>query len=202
MFRILLLVLFSTSVWATPQQELLKRINHSQGFSAQFEQQVVSPTDEVLMEAQGQVELARPNLFRWTMTVPNEELMVSDGQSLWYYSPFIEQVSIFDQQSATAQTPFVLLTRHQKEDWDKYTIEQQGDRFIINPRDLQSNQGQFYLDIDSKGVVKGFTLIEQDGQQSRFILRNFLAKIPAKERFSFTIPDGVEVDDQRAASFE
>ena len=65
------------------------------------------------MEGEGTVEIARPSLFRWSTTFPDENLLVSDGKTLWYYSPFIEQVSIYWQEQATEQTPFVLLTRNQ-----------------------------------------------------------------------------------------
>ncbi|NAX41485.1 outer membrane lipoprotein carrier protein LolA, partial [Vibrio sp. V26_P1S5P106] len=46
-------------------------------------------------------------------------------------------------------------------------------------------------------IVQGFNVIEQDGQQSRFTFYNVKLQTPASSQFQFTIPDGVEVDDQR-----
>ncbi|MBM7036206.1 outer membrane lipoprotein chaperone LolA [Vibrio ulleungensis] len=198
MLKFCALLLVSFGVLANPQQELVERINKTEGFSANFSQQVLSPDNEVLMEGEGKVEISKPSLFRWTLMAPDEEVMVSDGKALWYYSPFIEQVSIYDAQTAIEQTPFVLLTRNKNSDWDKYSITQQDNRFVLTPTAIDSNQGQFYIDITSNGVVEGFSVVEQDGQRSHFEFSQFASAVPNKDRFVFTTPDGVEVDDQRS----
>ena len=197
MKKTLLLLLASFSVWATPQQELSDRLQLTEGFSADFSQRVISPEGDVVMEGEGDVEIARPSLFRWTTTLPDENTLVSDGKTLWYYSPFIEQVSIYWQEQATEQTPFVLLTRNRASDWDNYHVMQQGDMFTLTPTAVDSNQGQFKLEINEQGAVKGFSVIEQDGQTSSFAFSNIDLNKPNANRFTFTIPEGVEVDDQR-----
>ncbi len=194
---VLSLSLFSTAHAASAKDELNKRLAMNEGFSADFSQQVLSPEGETIMEGEGSVEIARPSLFRWSTTFPDENLLVSDGKSLWYYSPFIEQVSIYDQAQATEQTPFVLLTRNRASDWDNYTISQKGDQFTLVPTAIDSTQGQFQINIDTKGVVNGFNVIEQDGQKGLFEFSNVKLGKPKADRFTFTIPDGVEVDDQR-----
>lgn len=191
------LLSISFSVLATPQQELSERLAKTNGFSADFAQTVISPENEVLMEGEGTVEIARPSLFRWTTVMPDENVLVSDGKTLWYYSPFIEQVTIYWQEQATAQTPFVLLTRNKQSDWDNYHVTQDGDKFTLTPTAADSNQGNFLINIDNNGTVQGFTVIEQDGQQGQFTFNNFKADTPKKDRFTFVVPDGVEVDDQR-----
>ena len=198
MKKVLLTLLFtSLTAFAAPKDELSERLAITKGFTADFTQKVIAPDNEVVMEGEGNVEIARPSLFRWTTLMPDENVLVSDGKTLWYYSPFIEQVTIYWQEKAMAQTPFVLLTRNRDSDWDNYHISQEGDSFTLTPTALDSNQGQFQIHIDSKGVVKGFDVIEQDGQRSQFSFKNFSTKIPDTERFTFIIPEGVEVDDQR-----
>ncbi|MDF2152505.1 outer membrane lipoprotein chaperone LolA [Vibrio sp. CAU 1672] len=194
---VLSLSLASVAEAASPKDELSQRLAMNDGFSADFSQQVISPEGETIMEGEGTVEIARPSLFRWSTTVPDENLLVSDGKTLWYYSPFIEQVSIYWQEQATEQTPFVLLTRNRTSDWDNYRVSQQGDQFTLVPTAVDSTQGQFQINIDAKGVVKGFNVIEQDGQQSLFSFRNVKLGKPDPARFTFTVPNGVEVDDQR-----
>ena len=191
------LLLMSFSVMAAPKDELSQRLQKNEGFSADFSQQLISPEGDVVMEGEGNVEIARPSLFRWTTTTPDENVLVSDGKSLWYYSPFIEQVSIYWQEQATEQTPFVLLTRNRASDWDNYNVEQNGDTFTLTPSAVDSNQGQFKLKIDAKGAVQGFSVVEQDGQQSNFVFNNIVLSKPKSERFTFVVPEGVEVDDQR-----
>ncbi|HCE3219502.1 TPA: outer membrane lipoprotein chaperone LolA [Vibrio parahaemolyticus] len=188
---------FSAANAASQKDELNKRLAMNEGFSADFSQQVISPEGETVMEGEGTVEIARPSLFRWSTTFPDENLLVSDGKTLWYYSPFIEQVSIYWQEQATEQTPFVLLTRNRASDWDNYKISQKGNEFTLIPTAVDSTQGQFQINIDAKGVVKGFNVIEQDGQKGLFTFSNVKLGKPKADRFTFTVPKGVEVDDQR-----
>ncbi len=189
--------LFSTAYAASPKAELSKRLSINEGFSADFSQQVISPEGETVMEGEGTVEIARPSLFRWSTTFPDENLLVSDGKTLWYYSPFIEQVSIYWQEQAAEQTPFVLLTRNRASDWDNYKVSQKGNEFTLIPTAVDSTQGRFQINIDAKGIVKGFNVIEQDGQRGLFKFSNVKLGKPKANRFTFTIPKGVEVDDQR-----
>ncbi|MGF1720401.1 outer membrane lipoprotein chaperone LolA [Vibrio kyushuensis] len=197
MKKILILLFMSFSVLASPKEELSARLALNDGFSADFSQQIVSPDGDIVMEGQGRVEIARPSKFRWETTYPDENSLISDGETLWYYSPFIEQVSLYWQEQAVEQTPFVLLTRNVESDWNNYSVSQQDDRFTLTPTAVDSTQGQFQIDINTKGIVKGFNVIEQDGQRGLFSFSNVKLDLPATERFTFVVPEGVEVDDQR-----
>ncbi|MEH0665672.1 outer membrane lipoprotein chaperone LolA [Vibrio scophthalmi] len=197
MKKLAALFLMSCSVLAAPKDELNARLQKTEGFSANFSQKVVSPEGDVVMQGEGTVDISRPSLFRWETTLPDENLLISDGESLWYYSPFIEQVSIYSQEQATEQTPFVLLTRNRASDWDNYRVSQEGDQFTLIPTAVDSNQGQFRLEINSKGAVKGFSVVEQDGQTSNFVFDDIRLGKPSADKFTFQIPEGVEVDDQR-----
>ncbi|MCK6261980.1 outer membrane lipoprotein chaperone LolA [Vibrio sp. ZSDE26] len=190
-------MLMSFSALATPKEELSARLALNDGFTASFSQQIISPDGDIVMEGEGKVEIARPSQFRWETTYPDENSLISDGETLWYYSPFIEQVSLYWQEQAVEQTPFVLLTRNVESDWNNYNVSQQDDRFTLTPTAVDSTQGQFQIDINNKGVVKGFNVIEQDGQRGLFTFNNVKLDRPSPERFTFNIPEGVEVDDQR-----
>ena len=101
-------LMVSTAVWAqTPQQTLSSRLDKVNAFSANFSQQVIGPDGKMLMQGQGDVEIQRPDLFRWNTISPDANVLVSDGTTLWYYNPFVEQVTAMWLKNATAQTPFV-----------------------------------------------------------------------------------------------
>ncbi|MBF9000819.1 outer membrane lipoprotein chaperone LolA [Vibrio nitrifigilis] len=187
----------SFSVLAAPKDVLSDRLALTDGFSAKFQQKVISPDGEVVVDGNGYVNISRPNLFRWETKTPDENLLVSDGKTLWYYNPFIEQVTIYNPDQATEQTPFVLLTRNRKSDWDAYRVQEKGDVFTLIPTDADTNQGQFQIDITAKGIVKGFNVIEQDGQKSLFTFSDVKVGKPEAGLFIFQLPEGVEVDDQR-----
>ncbi|MGO2343530.1 outer membrane lipoprotein chaperone LolA [Vibrio litoralis] len=194
---LLVLLLASTSVWAEPKDELNARLSKNDGFSADFTQKVTSPEGEVLLDGEGSADISRPSLFRWKTSAPDETLLVSDGKNVWYYSPFVEQVTILSQEQATAQTPFVLLTRNRASDWANYDVTQSDDTFTLKPTAADSSVGTFQIKINAKGVVQQFNVIEQDGQKSQFEFTQFSMKKPDAAIFSFSVPKGVEVDDQR-----
>ena len=202
LFSVLMLSLSWTSMTyaASAKNILSHRLAMTKGFSADFSQKVVSPEGETIMQGKGHVDIARPSLFRWTTQSPDESVLVSDGKTLWYYTPFVEQVTIYDQQQATQRTPFVLLTRNRKSDWEHYKVTRKGNEFTLTPASQQAVQSQFKIQIDAKGVVQTFTVIEQDGQQGVFSFQHVKLGKPSLKQFKFTIPDGVEVDDQRNKS--
>ncbi|TVO36353.1 outer membrane lipoprotein chaperone LolA [Vibrio algivorus] len=194
---LLVLLLASTSILAAPKDELNARLSQNDGFSADFTQKVTSPEGEVLLDGKGSADISRPSLFRWKTSAPDETLLVSDGKNVWYYSPFVEQVTILSQEQATAQTPFVLLTRNRASDWANYDVTQSNDTFTLKPTAADTSVGTFQIKINAKGVVQQFNVIEQDGQKSQFEFSHFSMKKPDAAIFSFSVPKGVEVDDQR-----
>ena len=98
---------------------------------------------------------------------------------------------------AVNNTPFVLLTSNDKSHWAQYTVEQKEDRFVLKPKAKNSNIKQFDIRIDSNGVLKGFSTIEKDGQSNQYILRNITNQNLDGSLFKFTVPKGIELDDQR-----
>lgn len=187
----------SAQAWATPQQELTTRLAKVNAFTANFKQTVISPDGDVLVEGKGDVAIKRPNLFRWNTKTPDENILISDGRTLWYYSPFIEQVTAMWLRDATEQTPFVLLTRNSAADWQKYNVSQTVDTFTLTPKSGASSMGKFIVTVAKNGEVRSFSVIEQDGQRSNFAFSQFNKKVPAASLFTFTPPKGVELDDQR-----
>ncbi|PSW18421.1 outer membrane lipoprotein chaperone LolA [Photobacterium sanctipauli] len=190
-------MVFTANAWANPQQELSSRLGKVNAFSADFSQKVISPDGDVLVEGEGDVAIKRPNLFRWNTETPDENLLVSDGKTLWYYSPFIEQVTAMWLDDATEQTPFVLLTRNSSQDWQQYNVAQTADTFTLTPKSGASSMGKFIVTVAKSGEVRGFSVVEQDGQRSNFTFTRFSKQAPASDIFRFSPPQGVELDDQR-----
>ncbi|KLV09004.1 membrane protein [Photobacterium aquae] len=190
-------LLWAGQALANPQQELSARLGKVNAFTADFKQTVISPDGDVLVEGDGDVAIKRPNLFRWNTKTPDENVLISDGRTLWYYSPFIEQVTAMWLNDATDQTPFVLLTRNSPSDWQNYNVSQTADTFTLTPKAGTSSAGKFVVTVDKGGEVRSFSVVEQDGQRSNFRFSSFARKAPAASAFTFTPPKGVELDDQR-----
>ncbi len=55
-------------------------------FHASFSQTVTSADGAAGATGEGELWVKRPNLFNWHMTSPDESVLVSDGQTLWFYN--------------------------------------------------------------------------------------------------------------------
>ena len=76
-------------------------------------------------------------------------------------------------------------------------MTQSKDTFTLKPTASGTTVGTFQIQINAKGVIQAFNVIEQDGQQSRFAFTHFKMQKPDASLFTFKVPKGVEVDDQR-----
>ncbi|MDF7681292.1 outer membrane lipoprotein chaperone LolA [Enterobacteriaceae bacterium ESL0689] len=185
------------SVRADAVNDLKSRLDKTNSFHASFSQQVTDGSGNTVQSGEGELWVKRPNLFNWHMTQPDESILISDGKTLWFYNPFVEQVTASWLQDATDNTPFMLIARNQSADWQQYNIKQQGDDFILTPKRNGGNLKQVAINVTPDGIIHQFSAIEQDDQRSDYRLKSAQTKAIDAAKFTFTPPQGVTVDDQR-----
>ncbi len=186
-----------SSVWADGASDLKTRLDKVSSFHASFTQKVTDANGTAVQDGQGDLWVKRPNLFNWHMTQPDESVLVSDGKTLWFYNPFVEQASANWLKDATSNTPFMLIARNQSSDWAQYNIKQTGDDFELTPKGSNGNLKQFTINVGRDGTIHQFSAIEQDGQRSSYALKSQQNGAVDMNKFKFTPPQGVTVDDQR-----
>lgn len=176
---------------------LQQRLELATQYGADFEQTVRSAKGKVVQNGKGKFYVKRPNLFRLDTKSPQENLIVSDGETLWFYDPFVSQVTANWVKDAVSDTPFVLLTSNEKSHWEQYNVTQNADTFVLKPKSKKSSIKQFDVRIDASGLLKGFSTIERDGQSNLYVLRNISTANVSADLFKFNVPKGAELDDQR-----
>jgi len=194
-------------------------------FSANFTQKVVSEAGELLEESSGELAISKPNLANWHTLEPDELAIVSDGNDVWFYNPWIEQVSVYSLTAAIAKTPILLLTSKDESLWQQYTVTQENipqeivikdktnqtkvtevdSSFVIKAIDPNSQIKSLTLTFstitqeDQTSALSQFSFLDATGQLSHIKLSNFDAqKVPDSSLFNFSVPEGVQIDDQRA----
>lgn len=177
--------------------DLQQRLSQVSSYKADFTQRVTTAQGKLVQEGRGKFQVKRPNLFRLDTQSPQETHIIADGKTLWYYDPFVQQVTAKKVADAIVNTPFILLTTNDAAKWQQYKVTQQGDNFTLVPKAKNSNIKKFQIRIDANGLLKNFSTIEQDGQANLYQLRN-INNLPIDASvFSFKVPKGVELDDQR-----
>ncbi|MBU2881328.1 outer membrane lipoprotein chaperone LolA [Psychrosphaera sp. B3R10] len=187
----------SADVTKTAEVELRTILKQYNGFSADFSQRVVDSELNVLHEAQGRLKFKQPGLFLWEITEPEPELLVSNGETLWWFNPFIEQVSLFDASQAVAQTPFALLVSQDDETWSQFTIEKQQNHFVVSPKLLDQAQ-VIELKVTFKDtLLTNIAVVGRTMQVSQYAISNQVFADVDNGLFQFEIPLGTDIDDQR-----
>ncbi|ABM03456.1 outer membrane lipoprotein carrier protein LolA [Psychromonas ingrahamii 37] len=196
---ILLTSFLSSAVSAATDSQLLKeKLAKFSFINAEFSQQVSSPEGKILDDSQGMLAISRPGKFRWEVLMPEEELIVSDGQTMWMYSPFIEQVTLLNLSDAIQGTPFILLSGANESQWADYQVNKVNDQFIVKNIAGTVQDRSFIFEFNKSSQVSKFVVIEALGQRSEFKLSHKVLSKPWVEGFfDFSIPAGVEIDDQR-----
>ena len=187
----------SSFAFADAADELQNRLNQVTVLSADFSQTVTSAGGKNVQQGSGKLQIKRPNLFRMDTKSPQETQIIADGKTLWYYDPFVQQVTAQWVKDAVHNTPFVLLTSNDKSHWNQYSVTQNADTFVLKPKAKNSNIKQFDIRVDTNGVLKNFSTTEKDGQTNLYVLRNITNQTLADSLFQFSVPKGVELDDQR-----
>ncbi|MCX2960442.1 outer membrane lipoprotein chaperone LolA [Rodentibacter caecimuris] len=191
------LIGFANMALADVASELQSRLSQVNVLSADFSQTVTSAGGKNVQQGNGKIQIKRPNLFRMETTSPQETQIIADGKSLWYYDPFVQQVTAQWVKEAINNTPFVLLTSDDKSHWNQYSVTKQADTFVLKPKSTKSNIKQFDIRVDENGILRNFSTTEKDGQTNLYVLRNITNQPLSDSLFQFKPPKGVELDDQR-----
>ncbi|CAJ0992856.1 outer membrane lipoprotein chaperone LolA [Pantoea sp. Nvir] len=194
---VVLALFASVRAMADVSVDLQQRLNKVRSFYASFTQKVTDSSGSNLQEGEGELWVKRPNLFNWHLMTPDESVIISDGKNLWFYNPFVEQVSVSLLQSTTNSTPFLLVMHNEQSEWQQYNIKQHGDSFELTPKNSDGNMKRFTISVTSAGIINHFSATEHNGQYTDYHLKNQKNIIISSDKFTFTPPKNVTIDDQR-----
>ena len=170
-------------------------------FSADFEQELIDASGEVLETSLGTVLLRRPGMFSWSYREPYTQQIISDGKSLWVYEEDLEQVTVSDASEAVEDTPALIFS-------GRYDI---AEHYVIN--ELEDDAGLNWLELTPRNIeaqyqslrmafsgteLSGMILFDSLGQALLISFENTRRNPDLKrELFQFMPADNVDVIDAR-----
>jgi outer membrane lipoprotein carrier protein len=179
---------------------LIKKLASLEYFTADFKQQVLDAEGNELQNALGTLAVKKPNLVHWNTAEPDKTLIVSDGVTLWFFDPFVEQVSAYLLEKALLNTPILLLTSSDPTLWQHYSVSSTDENnYLIHAIDNNAQVKTLELRFkENSHKLDSFTILDATGQLSIFKLSQFDDKhSPDSALFIYEIPEGVQLDDQR-----
>lgn len=198
--------LLAPPVGSQSKVELMAVLANINYFSAKFTQKIYDESGEELQQGSGQLSVSKPNLVNWETKSPSESHIVSDGENLWFYDPFVEQVSVYSLENAIANTPILLITNNDPNLWQDYNVSKLTDtRYLIEGVNENTRVKSLELTFNgSKENIKlaGFSIIDATGQLSVIYLSEQINSTSDNNEtyadlFTFTVPEGAYLDDQR-----
>jgi outer membrane lipoprotein carrier protein len=163
----------------------------------EFTQQQVRANGRPGESASGRFAFTRPGKFRWEVTAPYEQLIVTDGERLHFYDKDLRQVTVRKVGDAVAATPAAILFGSNDLDAN-FSLKEAGTADGLEWLEATPKQRDSGFDLIRIGLRDGLPermeVRDGFGQTTRFAFRA-IERNPAIDagQFRFTAPRGVDV---------
>lgn len=172
-----------------------------ESFEARFRQEDLRG-DGLKILATGRVAYRRPGRMRWEYDPPNEQLLVTDGKTIWLFDPLLDNVTVHPLEDLTRGTPlaFLLGAGSLSEDFrcEPFSIPPPRDGLDyleLHPRTPIPGLAFIQLGVAKKGQgIQVLRLVDSQGnvRQVRFEGLRTGVTFPPRH-FEFEIEEGMEV---------
>ena len=145
------LVSVSFQASADTKEELQSKLSTLNALSSTFSQTVTRKDGSLVSKSSGRLSLKKPDKFMLHTTSPDEQVLFTKGNTVYFYDPFVNQVSIFDKQELYS-SPFMLLTTKSESVWGQYEVTKGGNSYVLkakNPGQVVSIKLEFQGDLVS-----------------------------------------------------
>ncbi len=179
---------------------LVDRLAGIGAYRGRFEQSVRGANGRLVDRSAGEVAFERPGHLRWHVREPYEQLLVSDGESVWFYDPDLEQATRRKLGADIAQLPGLLLTGRADALAERFAVsveDSEGTTFVLQPLATESSalvRASLHFE---EGALTALELLDAIGNSTHVQLRGQRVDHLPKRLFEFHPPDGVDVVDAR-----
>ncbi|WP_111412513.1 outer membrane lipoprotein chaperone LolA [Billgrantia lactosivorans] len=193
-----LTVLMPAAAVASEGAERLTRLLEPlETVEARFEQLILDGSGERLQEANGQMWLSRPGKFRWEVSAPYQQEVISDGSEVYLYDPDLEQVTVQALDERVTHTPALLLSGSARELTESYEVShrQEGgsDSFRLVPKSADTLFEELQMTFNDDRLA-ALQMIDSTGQETVIEFSDVQTNQDIDDsRFAFEIPDGADV---------
>ncbi len=164
---------------------------------ANFHQVVTDKQGRKVQEVDGEMQLLRPNKFRWDYRKPYEQQIISDGNQVWLYDTELAQVTIRSLNQSIGSSPASLLaggadidkafklvnaSRKDKLDW-----------VSAIPKDKDSGFDKILMGFQDNKIQE-MSLIDSFGHTTKIVFTQVeVNPVLEPKNFLFQVPKGVDV---------
>lgn len=190
------LVSVSLQASADTKDDLQARLATLNAIRSSFTQTVTRKDGSLVSQSSGILALKKPDKFILHTTSPDEQVLFTKGNTVYFFDPFVNQVSIFDKKELYS-SPFMLLTSKSESVWGQYDVEKDGNSYVLKAK----QPGQVVL---IKLVLQGDMVSElfvqlKDGNTNHYSLSQVKTQV-SDSSFEYKIPEDAQIDDERKSN--
>lgn len=200
--KIILLVWLSLicnvqSAYADGMSSVKAFYQDTKAIRANFHQVVTDRQGRKVQEVDGEMQLKRPNKFKWDYNKPYEQQIISDGHQVWLYDTDLAQVTVNSLRQSIGSSPAALLAGDANIDKSfKLSNAFRKDDLewvSANPKDKESGFEKILMGFkDNK--IQALSLIDSFGHTTQITFSDVQVNPALDEKnFSFKPPQGVDV---------
>lgn len=183
------------------EESLNNFFEHTATLKADFVQIIVDELGQVMEESKGEFYLSRPGKFRWDYLDDSGELtqqIIADGDSIYFYDPELEQLSVRGNEEAMLQVPSLVLVNSGQALDGFFVVEQlpesAGMSWVsLTPKDGDASYQKLMLAFE-EGKLAEIGLFDVLGNETQLRLSHAIENIEiGSQVFVADIPDGTDV---------
>ena len=180
-----------------PAQQLAALLVPVQRLKAEFTQTVLGARRELLQSSEGYVRIARPQQFKWVLSAPYPQIIVTVGDRLYVYDPDLQQVQVKPLADALAGTPALVLLGSAAEIEAQFEVEHEHanelELFALTPKDPAAVYTEIRMTFSEKRLVR-IEIADSLGQLTDVSFHNLEVNQPiSSDEFEFTVPPEADV---------
>jgi outer membrane lipoprotein carrier protein len=187
----------ATTAGAAANDRLKEFVQSTHSGRVSFEQVVTAKNGKAPAQSSGNFAFSRPGKFRWVYIKPYEQVIVGDGEKLWFFDKDLNQVTVKKLGGALGTTPAAILAGS-NDFAANFTLEEAGEHdglewLSAKPKGNDTNFQAIKLGFNGAELAV-MELQDTFGQTTTLRFAHFERNpaLPA-DTFRFTPPPGADV---------
>jgi outer membrane lipoprotein carrier protein len=160
----------------------------------------------------GTLWLRRPGRMRWQYEQPRKKLFIVDGKTAWFYAngdQMAQKAQVKNLDDLRTPLAYLLGRTKLEKEFEGLSIApdqkpQNGGAIVLRgvPKNMKERVSQVLLEVTNDGVITRIVAEELDGSTTEFRFSNQHENVQvAGDKFKFSAPPGVQVEETQAAQF-
>ena len=154
--------------------------------------------------SKGSVFFKKPGMMDWVYNEPEKQRFVSDGKTIWYYQPALNQTTITEfKNTFETELPVTFLlgigSLVDSFNLKRACLGEEGIVLELQPKKSEGNLSGFSLLVNPRDYSPlGARTLDAGGNETTILLMKVVVNPPKFEHpFTFDIPRGVDIIDKR-----